>query len=162
MFKYLSEILSKFTPQQRILALGLLLFTIVTLTLGNNVINSINQSDKVLETKVKRLEISQMILLRENDSLSYMISDNQIQCARDIRDVRTKILEDLGILEREILNRNRRVRSYESYEPVQYVDDFGDTVLMHQVGAPIQIADNSEEMIEGLRRLKEKLKKDNQ
>ena len=65
-------------------------------------------------------------------------------------------------MEREIINRNRRVRSYESYEPIQYVDDFGDTVLIPQVGAPIQIADNSEEMIEGLRRLKEKLKNDNQ
>jgi hypothetical protein len=162
MFKYLSDILSKFTPQQRILALGLLLFTAVLLGLGNSLIDAYSKSDEVLSDRVRRLELSQSILIRENDSLYNSLSDNQIQCARDIRDVRTKILEDLGILEREILNRNRRVRSYESYDPIQYVDDFGDTVLIPQVGAPIQIADNSEEMIEGLRRLKEKIKNDNQ
>ena len=162
MFKYLSDILSKFTPQQRILALGLLLFTAVLLGLGNSLIDAYSKSDEVLSDGVRRLELSQSILIRENDSLYNSLSDNQIQCARDIRDVRTKILEDLGILEREILNQNRRVRSYESYEPIQYVDDFGDTVLIPQVGAPIQVADNSEEMIEGLRRLKEKIKNDNQ
>ena len=162
MFKYLSDILSKFTPQQRILAFGLLLFTAVLLGLGNSLIDAYSKSDEVLSDRVRRLELSQSILIRENDSLYNSLSDNQIQCARDIRDVRTKILEDLGILEREILNRNRRVRSYESYEPIQYVDDFGDTVLIPQVGAPIQVADNSEEMIEGLRRLKEKIKNDNQ
>ena len=162
MFKYLSDILSKFTPQQRILAFGLLLFTAVLLGLGNSLIDAYSKSDEVLSDRVRRLELSQSILIRENDSLYNSLSDNQIQCARDIRDVRTKILEDLGILEREIINRNRRVRSYESYEPIQYVDDFGDTVLIPQVGAPIQVADNSEEMIEGLRRLKEKIKNDNQ
>lgn len=162
MFKYLSDILSKFTPQQRILALGLLLFTAVLLGLGNSLIDAYSKSDEVLSDRVRRLELSQSILIRENDSLYNSLSDNQIQCARDIRDVRTKILEDLGILEREILNRNRRVRSYESYDPIQYVDNFGDTVLIPQVSAPIQIEDNSEEMIEGLRRLKEKIKNDNQ
>lgn len=161
MFKYLSEILSKFTPQQRILALGLLLFTIVTLALGNTIIDTFNQSDVVLEAKVKRLEISQMILLKETDSLSYMISDNQIQCARDIMDVRTKILEDLGVLETQMVSQQRRVNyKVQSYEPIQYVDNFGDTVVIPQVSAPIQIEDNSEDMIKALRSLKEKIKKE--
>ena len=102
MFKYLSEILSKFTPQQRILALVLLLFTIVTLTLGNKVIDTFSQSDESLQRKVSQLQSSQKILSDANDSLTYMISQNQIQCVRDIADVRNKILEDLGILEKSI------------------------------------------------------------
>ena len=117
MFKYLSDILSKFTPQQRLIALGLLLFTAILLGLGNSLINSYNQSDSVLSDRVKRLEISQAILLRENDSLYNSLSNSQIQCSRDIMDVRRKILEDLGILERQLMSMNNQ-RVVDSYKMV--------------------------------------------
>ena len=117
MFKYLSEILSKFTPQQRLLALGLLLFTFVILTFGNAVIDSFNQSDKVLQSKVKRLEVSQGILLDENDSLAITIIENEVQCSRDIADVRKKILEDLGKLERQLMSMNNQ-KVVDSYKMV--------------------------------------------
>jgi hypothetical protein len=162
MFKYLSDILSKFTPQQRILALGLLLFTIVTLTLGNKVIDTFNQSDKVLQDKVRRLELSQNILIRENDSLYNSLSNSQIQCSRDIMDVRTKILEDLGILEKQMINQKRRVSYKVESQPTQYIDNYGDTVVVSQMRSsqPIQIEDNSEVMVTAIRNLKEKIKKD--
>ena len=117
MFKYLSEILSKFTPQQRLLALGLLLFTAILLGLGNSLISSYNQSDSVLSDRVKRLEVSQAILLRENDSLYNSLSNSQIQCSRDIMDVRRKILEDLGILERQLMSMNTQ-RVVDDYKVV--------------------------------------------
>ena len=117
MIKYISEILSKFTPQQRLLALVLLLFTAIILTLGNSIIDSFNQSDKVLKSKVDRLEVSQRILLDENDSLAITIIENEVQCSRDIADVRKKILEDLGMLERQLMSMNNQ-RVVESYEMV--------------------------------------------
>ena len=164
MFKYLSDILSKFTPQQRIIALGLLLFTAVLLGLGNSLIDAYLKSDEVLSDRVRRLELSQSILIKENDSLYNSLSDNQIQCARDIRDVRTKILEDLGVLETQMVSQKRRVSYKVQSQPTQYVDNYGDTVMvsMMQTPQPIQIEDNSEEMIQAIRKLKEKIKNDNQ
>lgn len=116
MFKYLSDILSKFTPQQRLLALVLLLFTAVLLGLGGKIIDSFNQSDEVLKRRVSQLQSSQRILSDANDSLAYIITQNQIQCVRDIRDVRNQILEDLGILERSL----QRTMNQQSVEPQYY------------------------------------------
>lgn len=79
MFKYLSEILSKFTPSQRLFALGLLLFTAVLLGLGNAVIDSFNQSDSVLLSKIEQMKKNQLYLKNANDSLSVIIIQNQIQ-----------------------------------------------------------------------------------
>lgn len=159
MFKYLSDILSKFTPQQRIIALGLLLLTIIVLGLGNSIITTYSTSDKVLNDRISRLEISQRILLKENDSLYSSLSESQIQCSNDIMGVRRKILEDLGILETQMLSQQRRVSYKVQSQPTQYIDNSGDTVMVSQMSSPIQIEDNSEDMIKAIRSLKDKIKK---
>jgi hypothetical protein len=158
MFKYLSEILSKFTPQQRLLALGLLLFTAILLGLGNSLINSYNQSDSVLSDRVKRLEISQAILLRENDSLYNSLSNSQIQCSRDIMDVRRRILEDLGILESHMMEASLRRESVSRNIEINRYDGV-DTVVM---ASPIIIEETSfpTELLNEVRSLKSKIKND--
>ena len=162
MFKYLSEILSKFTPQQRIIALGLLLFTIIVLGLGNSIITTYSNSDKVLNDRISRLETSQRILLKENDSLYSSLSESQIQCSNDIMGVRRKILEDLGVLENQMVNQQRRVSYKVQSQPTQYIDNYGDTMVVSQMQSPqpIQIEDNSKVMVTAIRNLKEKIKKD--
>ena len=158
MFKYLSEILSKFTPQQRLLALGLLLFTAILLGLGNSLINSYNQSDSVLSDRVKRLEISQSILLRENDSLYNSLSNSQIQCSRDIMDVRRRILEDLGILESHMMEASLRRESVSRNIEINRYDGM-DTVVM---ASPIIIEETPfpTELLNEVRSLKSKIKND--
>lgn len=158
MFKYLSEILSKFTPQQRLLALGLLLFTAILLGLGNSLINSYNQSDSVLSDRVKRLEISQSILLRENDSLYNSLSNSQIQCSRDIMDVRRRILEDLGILESHMMEASLRRESVSRNIEINRYDGV-DTVVM---ASPIIIEETPfpTELLNEVRSLKSKIKND--
>jgi hypothetical protein len=158
MFKYLSEILSKFTPQQRLLALGLLLFTAILLGLGNSLINSYNQSDSVLSDRVKRLEISQAILLRENDSLYNSLSNSQIQCSRDIMDVRRKILEDLGILESHMMEASLRRESVSRNIEINRYDGM-DTVVM---ASPMMIEETPfpTELLNEVRSLKSKIKND--
>lgn len=158
--KYLSEILSKFTPPQRILALGLLLLTIILLGLGNSIITTYSNSDKVLNGRLSRLETSQRILLKENDSLYSSLSASQIQCSNDIMGIRRKILEDLGVLETQMVNQQRRVSYKVQSQPTQYTYDDNDTVevLMMSSQQPIQIKDNSKEMIKAIRSLKEKIK----
>jgi hypothetical protein len=158
MFKYLSEILSKFTPQQRLLALGLLLFTAILLGLGNSLINSYNQSDSVLSDRVKRLEISQAILLRENDSLYNSLSNSQIQCSRDIMDVRRKILEDLGILESHMMEASVRRESVVRNIEINRYDGM-DTIVM---ASPMIIEETPfpSELLNEVRNLKSKIKND--
>jgi hypothetical protein len=159
MFKYLSDILSKFTPKQRLTALGLLLLTIIMLGLGNSIITTYSTSDKVLNDRISRLEISQRILLKENDSLYSSLSESQIQCSNDIMGVRRKILEDLGVLETQMISQRRRVSYKVQSQPTQYIDNSGDTVMVSQMSSPIQIEDNSEDMIKAIRSLKDKIKK---
>jgi hypothetical protein len=160
MFKYLSDILSKFTPQQRLIALGLLLLTTIVLGLGNSIITTYSNSDKVLNDRISRLEISQRILLKENDSLYSSLSESQIQCSNDIMGVRRKILEDLGVLETQMISQRRRVSYKVQSQPTQYIDNSGDTVMVSQMSSPIQIEDNSEVMVTAIRNLKDKIKKD--
>ena len=154
--------MSKFTPQQRIIALGLLLLTIIVLGLGNSIITTYSNSDKVLNDRISRLETSQRILLKENDSLYSSLSESQIQCSNDIMGVRRKILEDLGVLENQMVNQQRRVSYKVQSQPTQYIDNYGDTMVVSMMNTPqpIQIKDNSEDMIKAIRSLKEKIKKD--
>jgi hypothetical protein len=110
-----------------------------------------------LENKIKRLETSQSILIKENDSLYTSLSESQIQCSNDIMGVRRKILEDLGILESHMISQRRRVSYKVQSQPTQYIDNFGDTVVVSQMSSPIQIEDNSEDMIKAIRSLKDKI-----
>jgi hypothetical protein len=129
------------------------------LGLGNSIITTYSTSDKVLNDRISRLEISQRILLKENDSLYSSLSESQIQCSNDIMGVRRKILEDLGVLETQMISQRRRVSYKVQSQPTQYIDNSGDTVMVSQMSSPIQIEDNSEDMIKAIRSLKDKIKK---
>jgi len=161
MFKYLSEILSKFTPQQRLIALLLLTTTLVLLGLGDSLIQAYSNSDRVLQDKVRRLEISQSILLKENDSLYTTISNSQIQCSRDIMDVRRSILEDLGVLEKTMMKPKHHVQRMESYEPDFFVDENGDTSWVSAMRRvePVVVEDNTMDVLNTIRGMKAKIKK---
>ena len=62
MFQYISDILGKFTPGQRILALLLLLFTITLISVGPNIVSSLTYDNDELMNKVKlqKTEISEL------------------------------------------------------------------------------------------------------
>jgi len=53
MFKYISEILSKFTQGQRIIALLLLLFSITLIAIGPKIVESFTHSTDELEIRVQ-------------------------------------------------------------------------------------------------------------
>jgi hypothetical protein len=103
MFKYISEILSKFSQQQRILALVILLVAIFLMTFGNRIIDEVSQTDESLKKEIGILKRNNVRLLNQNDTLQSMIVDNQIQCSEDIAEVRRTVLEDLGILEKNLM-----------------------------------------------------------
>lgn len=163
MFNQISDILSKFTPQQRVLALVLLLSTTVILTFGGHAIESFNQSDRVLQDKITRLEASQKILLGENDSLYKNLTASRLQCTRDIMDVRRKLLADLGVLEKTLERSTETYVLPEVVSSYKYVDNFGDTAVMAAMPAPptpVRKQDNTSQLLLGIQKLKAEIKKD--
>ena len=95
MFKYISDILKSITPKQRLIALSITLLFILLITVGNNIINAISNSDSILDNKVKRLEII-------NAELNQQIIQSQLQCTKDITVLRKQIIDEITQLENEM------------------------------------------------------------
>lgn len=95
MFKYIAEILKSITPKQRLIALLITLLFILLITVGNNIITAISNSDNVLDNKVERLEIA-------NAELNKQLVESQIQCTKDITALRKQIIDEITQLENEM------------------------------------------------------------
>ena len=102
MFQYISEIIKNISPQQRLWALIFTLITVAVITLGDNVIEAIQGSDKTLENKIKRLETANIALNEQNRELQTIVIQSQIQCAKDITQVREDILKEISTLEKQM------------------------------------------------------------
>ena len=102
MFQYISEIIKNISPRQRFFALVVVLFTILLISLGGKIISAFTNSDKILENKVSRLEESNVLLNNQNRELQTILIQSQIQCTKDITQVREDILKEIGQIEREM------------------------------------------------------------
>jgi hypothetical protein len=116
MFQYISEIIKNISPAQRFWALFITLLTIIFVTLGDDVITAISSSNTVLENKVSALESSNKSLQTQNSELQQIVLKSQLDCTRDITQLRQQILDEITQLEREMRQTNnpfelRRVNS---------------------------------------------------
>lgn len=102
MFQYISEIIKNISPRQRFFALVVVLLTILLITLGGKIISAFTNSDKILENKVSRLEEANVLLNNQNRELQTILIQSQIQCTKDITQVREDILKEIGQIEREM------------------------------------------------------------
>ena len=107
MFKYVSDIIKNISPQQRLFALFITLMFIFLITFGGRIISAISQTDKSLVRKVDRLEISNTQLSEQNQELQTLIIESQLQCTKDITEVRKQILSEIGLLEKEMTQTTR-------------------------------------------------------
>ena len=107
MFKYVADILKNISPQQRLFALFITLMFIFLITFGGRIISAISQTDKSLVRKVDRLEISNTQLSEQNQELQTLIIESQLQCTKDITEVRKQILSEIGLLEKEMKQTTR-------------------------------------------------------
>jgi hypothetical protein len=148
MFKYISEIISNISPRQRFFALVVTLFTILLLTLGNNIISAFTNSDLILEKKVGRLEQSNTLLSEQNRELQTLVIQSQIQCTKDITQLRQQIVDELSQIEREM---NMSQRS------LQTTISRNDTVVMAQ---PIRVIPTQTQAMNHLKSMKKKLQDD--
>jgi peptidoglycan hydrolase CwlO-like protein len=84
MFKYISSILAQFTSGQKIIALSLLLLSIVFVTLGPSLVNTITLDRDELTQDLKNKEVRIKKLESDIDTLSEKIRNNQMECTDQI------------------------------------------------------------------------------
>lgn len=100
-FKYISEILAKFSPTQRILALLMLLLTITVIIVTPIVVNAVTTYEEC-DTKMGRLEKRITALETENDTLIIRIRKNQKECTNAIIQREDEFMALLDDLKRDI------------------------------------------------------------
>jgi len=110
MFQYISDIIKNISPKQRLWALVVTLVTIVTITLGGDIINALSNSDKALENRIATLEEANKLLNSQNKNLQIIVIESQIQCTKDITEVRQQILDELNQLETQMKTSSQPMR----------------------------------------------------
>lgn len=145
MFKYISEIIGKFSITQRITALVVLLIAITTITLGPSILDAVSQDNEELNLKVERQRRQLTFLSNEVDSLTFIIRKNQRDCTNQIIEREEEIYAQLDRLERELRSRNRKLSMITS-----------DTIVTSR---PVRVIDNSmDDMMNGIKKIKKDIK----
>jgi hypothetical protein len=102
MFKYISTILSQFTSAQRIMALLILVFTIVIITLGPSLIGAITLDRDELTRDLNRKETRINHLEKKIDTLSDQIIENRRSCTNEITSREEEFVRMLDKLKKEL------------------------------------------------------------
>jgi hypothetical protein len=102
MFKYISNILSQFTPAQRILALLILVFSIIVITLGPSLIGAITLDREELINDLNKKEVKIDFLEKRLDTLSNKIITNQRNCTDMITSREEEFIKMLDKLKSEL------------------------------------------------------------
>jgi len=110
MFQYISDIIKNISPKQRLWALVVTLVTIVAITLGGDIIDAFSNSNTALENRLTSLEVANRQLNEQNQGLQTLILESQIQCTKDITQVRQRILDELNQIEREMRMSNQTLQ----------------------------------------------------
>jgi predicted RNase H-like nuclease (RuvC/YqgF family) len=84
MFKYISEILSQFTRQQRIIALLMVLLTITLISLAPSLISAITTDRSELEYRISKQDEKIYLLENTIDTLDQKIRSNQRSCTQEL------------------------------------------------------------------------------
>ena len=92
MFKYISEILGKFTERQRIIALLIVLFSIILIVLGPSLIKDKDCADVYIELEKQRAEI--LKLNRELVNVQINANNERIVREKEIAEIVQMIKTD--------------------------------------------------------------------
>jgi hypothetical protein len=159
MFQYISEIIKNISPAQRFWALLITLVTITLVTLGDDLISAVNSSNSVLENKVNALETSNKSLQTQNIELQQLILKSQLDCTKDITQLRQQILDEITLLEKEMKQGSNPFVLRKVSEP-RVGGSGSDTVVMGSTTEEVvQVRKNSEAMTH-VKKLKQKLQKE--
>jgi hypothetical protein len=118
MFKYISEILAQFSRPQKILALLLVLFSVMTISIAPSLISALTVDCEELKLQVERQNKRIFSLESLVDTLDTKIRSNQRECTNEISSREEEFLKMLDDLKSEIriTETRTRVLKMESYE----------------------------------------------
>jgi hypothetical protein len=169
MFKYISEILSKFTQGQRIIALLLLLLSITLISIGPKMVESLTYNDVELKSKVSS-QTTQIIELNARvTELNTQIIENQRECTNSIVTRESEIMMEIVELESRIKKEMRNQRNLVKDEEIivnrmEKYDGEYPRVAMSPAPEPkpikIETPQTNQMMLEGLSKIKSNIKKD--
>lgn len=173
MFKYISEILSKFTQGQRIMALMLLLFSIILISIGPKIAETLTYNDEELKSRVESQTIQILELNSRITELNTQIIANQRECTDAIVEREKEIMGEIVNLESKVkktnqkdpfgyVNNDRPSGSSGTYRRIASEDD--STVVMAMSLPPEQVEPPQKEktqpnqvMLDGLSKIKKNL-----
>lgn len=165
MFKYISQILSKFTQGQRILALCILLVSITFIMVGPKIINSLTYDDTELKTQLteKTNEINQ--LRKDVAELNTRVQQTQMECTDRVFQREQEILKMIEDLQNRAASCTLpKKTNLEKQNIIDEGSEGGERVLRMEA-APrtiIQIDETTAEqnriMNEGLKKITKKIK----
>jgi hypothetical protein len=159
MFKYISEILAQFSKPQKILALLLVLFSIVVITISPSLISALTVNCEELEIRVERQ--SKRIGDLENliDTLDFKIRTNQRKCTNEITSREMEFLEMLEELKSDI-RRSERISMAENTKLLNtnYTQDTIVGSEINQIQPPTPKKNPMKGMVEKIEKMQDKIK----
>lgn len=172
-FKGIAEILDKFTFAQRILALLMLLMTIVIVTIGPKLIDSLTTSNTECIEQTKRQSMRISYLEKVVDTLDNKIITNQRRFSNEIARRESEFVEMLDQLKNDINKSKTKInpriyhlkrREYADNEDVDSISPH--PLAMERIQEPIGGDENGinpknvDVIVKKIEALKKKVKKD--
>lgn len=164
MFKYISEILSKFTQSQRIFALMLLLVSVIFISIGPKIVETLTYNDEDLKSRIESQTTQITELNSRLTELNGQIIFNQRQCTDAIVEREKEIMNEIVNLESRIKKTStislKKVNAMRETSPNIY----SDTVVLMMSAAPEYVETIEKEktqpnqmMLDGLNKIKRNL-----
>ncbi len=157
MFKYIREILTTFTPKQRILALLLLLTSICVITIGPKVIQTLSHDDTTI---YNRLDIQKKLIQTQSieiNALHDSIILNQRSCTNRVMEREMEIIAMIENLENSINNQQPQLVRNERRLPPN--NGMVDSIIIARSERPVeQIDTKTPQLMDGLKSIKRKIK----
>lgn len=127
MFKYIADIISKISVKQRLTALGIVLLSIVVISVAPKLISGLTQDNEELKLKVERQRTEIVNLSTMVNELNEQIMSNQSVCTERFVAREREILDMLTNMEGEAQKNHNKVVSTSTSSV-----DFGRTLRMER------------------------------
>lgn len=157
MFKYISDILSKFTQTQRIIALVILLSSIIIISIGPKVVELVTYNNEELTIKVESQRKLISELSQNVNDLNETVIKNQKECTNKILQRENEIL----VIINEIENYVKKPKNTTLYRVSEIYEDtlYGGSLKNQSQEIVIQ-PQKDEKLIKLIQKLKTNCKKD--
>jgi hypothetical protein len=152
MFKYIAEILAQFSTPQKVIALSLILFSIVVITIGPSIIESKDELKEEVEAKTNKIK-SLETELNEKDT---KIREEQKSCTNEILEREKEFVTMLDYLKDKAKKEDNKILSQMNMETLKKVDSSSTSV---RNTSTVIVKNDMKNIISEIEEMKRKLKK---